>query len=147
MSRAEDSCGPDRITRRLVLYTIRLRGIRMAKSRLAGFGALCCGVAPLGAFGLASVLIGRHVQCPRRLAIAGSGGKLSLGPGQGSLLGGKSGTGEQRGNQDTKHKAHDVTPSWRLFWRGPPSSGACIVSDQARSLIGETAIDCRSAQS
>jgi hypothetical protein len=56
-------------------------------------------------------LIGRHRQRARGLGIAGSGGGLSLGPGQGSL-GGKSGTREQHGEQDTKHKAHDVTPSW-----------------------------------
>jgi len=83
----------------------------MAKSRPAGISALRCVVPPLCALIQASRLIGRHCQCSRSLGIAASDGSLSFGPGQGSL-GGKSGTSEQHGEQDTKHKAHDVTPSW-----------------------------------
>ena len=83
----------------------------MAKSRSAGISALRCVVPPLCALIQASRLIGRHCQCSRCLGIAASDGSLSFGPGQGSL-GGKSGTSEQHGEQDTKHKAHDVAPSW-----------------------------------
>jgi hypothetical protein len=68
-------------------------------------------------------LIGRHRQRARGLGIAGSGGKLSLSPSQGSL-GGKSGTREQHGEQDTKHKAHDVTPSWLSGLRSQGGGGA-----------------------
>jgi len=129
----------------------------MAKSRLAGISALRCVVPPLCALIQASRLIGRHCQCSRSLGIAASDGSLSFGPGQGSL-GGKSGTSEQHGEQDTKHKAHDVTPSWlsglphkaahgtdqlllRSFRLGSPSSGNSIVSAQMTTLIGaETGI-------
>src|SRR5664279_1824242 len=83
----------------------------MAKSRPAGFSAFRCVVPPPCALIQASRLIGRHCQCTRSLGIAACDGILSFGPGQGSL-GGKSGTSEQHGEQDTKHKAHDVTPSW-----------------------------------
>ena len=127
----------------------------MAKSRPAGISALRCVVPPLCAFIQASRLIGRHCQCSRSLGIAASDGSLSFGPGQGSL-GGKSGTSEQHGEQDTKHKAHDVTPSWlsglphkaahgtdQLLLRSYPiGSPITIVSDQTRTLIGaETDIE------
>jgi hypothetical protein len=110
----------------------------MAKSRPAGFGALRGAVAALGAFGLTRCLIGRHVQCTRRLGIAGSGGSLSFGSGQGSLVG-KSGTREQHGKQDTKHKAHDVTPfvAIPVYPRGRARNGpmvAAIVSAQVATL-------------
>ena len=83
----------------------------MTKSRPAGISARRCVVPPFFALILASRLIGRHRQCTRSLGIAARDGFLSFGPGQGSL-GGKSGTSEQRSEQDTKHKAHDFTPSW-----------------------------------
>src|SRR5271169_5331294 len=83
----------------------------MAKSRLAGISALRCVVPPPCALIQASRLIGRHCQCTRSLGIAACDRFLSFGPGQGSL-GGESGTREQHGEEDTKHKAHDITPSW-----------------------------------
>src|SRR5450756_1405351 len=89
----------------------------MAKSRPAGISALRCVVPPLCALIQASRLIGRHCQCSRSLGIAASDGSLSFGPGQASL-GGKSGTSEQHGEQDTKHKAHDVTPAIRSTPQG-----------------------------
>ena len=83
----------------------------MAKSRLAGIGALRCVVPPLCALFQTGRLIGRHCQCTSSLGIAASDGGLSFGPGQSSLAS-KSGTSEQHCEQDAKHKAHDVTPSW-----------------------------------
>jgi hypothetical protein len=82
----------------------------MAKSRPAGISAFSPAVPPPGALIQASHLIGRHCQRSRSLGIAASDGNLSFGPGQGSL-GRKNGTREQHGEQDTKHKAHGVTPS------------------------------------
>ena len=127
----------------------------MAKSRLAGISAHCCVVPPLCALIQASRLIGRHCQCSRSLSIAACDGSLGFGPGQGSL-GGKSGTSEQHGEQDTKHKAHEVIPSWlsglphmvahgtdqlllRSFRLGSPSQGDTIVSGQTRTLLGAKA--------
>jgi hypothetical protein len=53
------------------------------------------------------------------LGIAASDGSLSFGPGQGSL-GGKSGTSEQHGEQDTKHKAHARTKVYVVSWLDRP---------------------------
>jgi hypothetical protein len=109
-----------------LLYTIRLLGIRMTKSWSAGLSALHCVVASPSALIQASHLIGRHCQCTRSLGIATSDGSLSFSPRQGSL-GGKGGTSEQHGEQDIKHKAHAITPSWlfglavSMFRLGSPS--------------------------
>ena len=78
----------------------------MAKSRLASSNAIRRVVPPLSALIQASRLINRHCQRSRGLVIAACDGGQSFGSGQRSL-GGKSGTGEQHGEQDTKHKAHD----------------------------------------
>ena len=93
-------------------YAIRLLGIRMAKSGPAGIGALRRSVPPLRAFGLASRLTGRHRQRGRSLGIAAGDGLPELRPGSRFAVGAKVGTGEQQSEQDTKHKAHHVTPLW-----------------------------------
>ena len=106
----------------------------MAKSRPAGISALRCVVPPLRALILARRLIGRHCQCTRSLGIAASDGSLSFGPGQGSL-GGKSGTSEQHGEQDTKHKAHDVTPS-QIFLTGKINLDAFEYTTDGQHNVG-----------
>jgi hypothetical protein len=91
----------------------------MAETRPAGISALRSVVPSVGALVQAGLAISRGRQGGRSLGIASLGGSMGLRQAQGSF-GSKSGTRQQHGEQDTEHKAHDVSPSQLSgnIWRG-----------------------------
>ena len=108
---ATDPCGPDTIALRLATLICN-KAARRPDGKVQAGRHQCTPLrcAPALCTHSGKSFDRSSLSVHPRLGIAVCDGSLSFGPGQGSL-GGKSGTSEQRGEQDTKHKAHDVIPS------------------------------------